>query len=51
MDISPGYEELHGCIFCTIESGKEDDTEHITYLRELDECVRRNPGVLIYLDE
>ncbi len=30
---------------------KEDITEHITYLRELDEMCTENPGVLIYLEE
>ncbi len=33
---------------CGIESGKEDDTEH---MRELDEMCTENPGVLIYIDE
>ncbi len=45
------YEELLRCMFCTIESRKENGMEHINYLRELDEKCTENPGLLIYLDD
>ncbi len=46
-----GYEELQGCIFGTIELGKEDDTDHIPHLLELDEIYKENPAILIFLGE